>query len=94
MCAERVALFYAGAKFPGLAVTSLAIVAFAEGSLQEEPVSPCGGCRQVMLEKEMQGKTPMEIILYGSDRIQVISRVTDLLPLPFSFGGTMDNPVN
>jgi cytidine deaminase len=94
MCAERVALFYAGARFPELAVTSLAIVAFAEGSLQEEPVSPCGGCRQVMLEKEMQGKTPMEIILYGSARIQVIRRVTDLLPLPFSFGRTTDNPVS
>lgn len=94
MCAERVALFYAGARFPELPVTSLAVVAFAEGSLQEEPVSPCGGCRQVMLEKENQGNTPMEIILYGSARIQVISRVRDLLPLPFSIGGTSGNPIN
>lgn len=94
MCAERVALFYAGAQFPDQAVTSMAIVAFSEGTLQEEPVTPCGGCRQVMLEKELQGNSPMEIILYGSEKIQVISRVQDLLPLPFSIGGTQQNPVS
>jgi cytidine deaminase len=94
LCAERVALFYAGAMFPDMAVTSLAIVAYAEGSLQQEPVSPCGSCRQVMLEKELKDNTPMEIILYGSSRIQVISRVRDLIPLPFSLGEVTGDPIN
>jgi len=83
LCAERVALFYAGSQFPGVAVTSLAIAAVREGSLQEQPVTPCGGCRQVLWEKESQGDLPLEVILYGTGRIQVISSARDLLPLPF-----------
>lgn len=83
LCAERVAIFYAGARYPGIPVKSIAIAAIREGSFQEEPVAPCGGCRQVLYEKETQGKAPMEVILYGSKRIQVIKQVADLLPLPF-----------
>lgn len=85
MCAERVALFYAGATFPGMAVTSIAVAAFRDGKLQDEPVTPCGGCRQVMWEKEWQGKKPLEVILYGASKIHVIGSARHLLPLPFLF---------
>jgi len=84
LCAERVAIFYAGSQYPEVPVEIIAITAMQDGSIQEEPVSPCGGCRQVLLEKENLGKTPMQIILYGTKRIQVIQQATDLLPLPFS----------
>jgi cytidine deaminase len=84
LCAERVALFYAGSQFPGVAVTSIAVAAMREGTLQEEPATPCGGCRQVLWEKESMGNTPMEVILYGSGRIQVIGSASNLLPLPFT----------
>ena len=83
LCAERVAIFYAGARHPDVPVISIAIAAIREGIIQEEPVAPCGACRQVLYEKESQGDSPMEIILYGAKKIQVFSRVTDLLPLPF-----------
>jgi cytidine deaminase len=83
MCAERVALFYAGARHPDVPVESIAIAAIREGIVQEEPVAPCGACRQVLYEKESQGEESMELILHGSKKIQVLSRVTDLLPLPF-----------
>jgi cytidine deaminase len=83
LCAERVVIFYAGAGYPGIPVKSIAIAAMREGSFQEEPVAPCGGCRQVLYEKETQGKAPMEVILHGSKKIQVIKQVADLLPLPF-----------
>lgn len=83
MCAERVALFYAGARHPDVPVESIAIAAIREGIVQEGPVAPCGACRQVLYEKESQGEGTMELILYGSKKIQVLSRVTDLLPLPF-----------
>ncbi|MDF1574608.1 MAG: cytidine deaminase [Bacteroidales bacterium] len=83
LCAERVAIYYAGARHPGVAVRSIAIAAIREGIVQEEPVAPCGACRQVLYEKESQGEAPMELILYGSKKIQVLSKVTDLLPLPF-----------
>ncbi|MCD4711127.1 MAG: cytidine deaminase [Bacteroidales bacterium] len=83
LCAERVAIFYAGARYPDVPVLSIAIAAIRKGTIQEEPVAPCGACRQVLYEKESQGNTPMEVILYGSKKIQVINQVTDLLPLPF-----------
>jgi cytidine deaminase len=83
LCAERVAIFYAGARYPDLPVHSLAIVSMRDGIIQEEPVVPCGACRQVMYEKESQGQAPMEVILYGSQKIQIIKQVADLLPLPF-----------
>jgi cytidine deaminase len=83
LCAERVALFYAGARHPDVPVLSVAIAAIREGIVQEEPIAPCGACRQVLYEKETQGNTSLELILYGSKKIQVLSKVTDLLPLPF-----------
>lgn len=83
LCAERVAIFYAGARYPDVPVLSIAIAAICKGTIQEEPIAPCGACRQVLYEKESQGNAPMEVILYGSKKIQVINQVTDLLPLPF-----------
>lgn len=85
LCAERVAIFYAGSRLPEVAAMSLAIAAKSEGLFQEEPVTPCGACRQVIFEKEQQGNLPMEVILYGSKKIQVLRSATDLLPLPFIF---------
>ncbi len=84
LCAERVALFYAGARHPDVQVLSIAIAAIREGIVQEEPVAPCGACRQVLYEKESQGGASMELILYGSKKIRIVNRVTDLLPLPFT----------
>ncbi len=85
LCAERVAIFYAGAQHPDVPVVSIAIAAYTGGKFQEEPVPPCGGCRQVLHEKEAQGKKPMEVILYGSRKIRLLRSASDLLPLPFVF---------
>lgn len=83
LCAERVAIFYAGSVFPDLAVTSLAIAAIQDGVIQEDPVTPCGACRQVLCEKETAAGIPIEMILYGTGRIRIFRRAVDLLPLPF-----------
>jgi len=85
LCAERVAIFYAGSQYPDVPARSIAIAAMQEGIFQEQPVSPCGGCRQVLFEKESQGGASLEVILYGSRKIQVLRQATDLLPLPFIF---------
>ena len=84
LCAERVAIFYAGSQYPDIPATSIAIVAIQDGMIQEEPVTPCGSCRQVLCEKEAQGGAPLEMILYGTRKILVIQRASDLLPLPFN----------
>ena len=85
LCAERVAVFYASAQFPGVPVRKLAIAAMQNGSFQDNPVAPCGGCRQVLYEKEVHGGKPIEVILYGRHKIRVLRQAVDLLPLPFEF---------
>ena len=85
ICAERVALFYAGANFPNKKVLTLCIVAKGELMPSSQLLSPCGGCRQVMLESENRQKQPMRVILVNQDgRTMVLDSVIQLLP--FGFG--------
>jgi cytidine deaminase len=83
LCAERVALFYAGAAYPGVATLAIAIAAQTEGR-QIEMITPCGACRQVLLETENRSGHPIEILLCGSTQVYVISGAASLLPLSFS----------
>ncbi len=84
LCAERVALFFANSKYPDVAITRMAITARTGGDFVEECVAPCGACRQVILETEERGGTPMEILLCGKDQIYIVNSIKDLLPLYFS----------
>lgn len=86
LCAERVALFYASSQYPDVAVDTLAIAAVTQGTITEA-ISPCGGCRQVLLETEERGNRPMRILLCGKDKVLVLTSAADLLPLSF---GTKD----
>ncbi|MDO4715922.1 MAG: cytidine deaminase [Bacteroidales bacterium] len=85
LCAERTALFSAGARYPTAAVTTLAVAAYTEGNWLKQPISPCGACRQVLLGSELRGKRPMRVLLYGSEAVFILERAADLLP--FSFTG-------
>lgn len=84
LCAERVALFYAGAKFPNIPIIAIAISASFDDQQISEPVPPCGACRQVMIESRNIGNKPMRVILVGKERIFEIEDVTFLLPFSFS----------
>ena len=83
ICAERTAIFAAGAMHPDQAISTLAIAARNEAGLTAEPVSPCGACRQVILEVEQRYKCPVRILLYGTNGVYIINSVRDLLPLCF-----------
>ena len=83
LCAERTALFAAGAQYPEQPVTKLAIACFTDGHFTKEPGSPCGACRQVMLETEHRYGGKMEVLLYGEEGIYVFESAADLLPLIF-----------
>jgi len=83
LCAERTTLFYAHSQYPNEAVQALAIAAYTEGDFLDRPISPCGACRQVMLETEMRFNQPVKIILYGKKEILIAESVKDLLPLAF-----------
>ncbi len=83
ICAERTAIFYANAQYPQQAIKTLAVAVFRNGKYAESPVTPCGSCRQVMLEAENRFKTPMRVIMTGEKEIYVVNSVKDLLPLSF-----------
>lgn len=83
LCAERVAMFYANAQYPAIAVRTIAIAAFTNGQYLSTPVTPCGSCRQVLLETEMRFEKDICILLYGTDEIFQIENVRELLPLCF-----------
>jgi len=83
ICAERSALFAAGANYPEVPVSTLCIACFTEGHFTETPGAPCGACRQVMLETEHRYGKPMQVILYGENETYVFDSAADLLPVGF-----------
>ena len=83
LCAERSAVFAAQSMFPEEPITALAIAARNENGLTAQPVSPCGACRQVILEMEDRYKQDVRILLYGTEGVYVIPSVKSLLPLHF-----------
>ena len=85
LCAERTAIFAAGAQYPESPVKMLAIAARdTTGELTQEPVSPCGTCRQVMIETETRFQQPLRILLYGQRRLYVMDGIRHLMPLSFT----------
>ncbi|MDX1314318.1 MAG: cytidine deaminase [Eudoraea sp.] len=85
LCAERVAIFHAGASHPGLTIKSIAIVAAPENSTDGKPAAPCGSCRQSIYEYENKQEKPIEILMMGSDgRVFKCKSIASLLPLAFN----------
>lgn len=83
LCAERTAVFAAQANYPDSPIETLAIVARNEKGVLPNPITPCGACRQVILEIEDRYKKPIKILLYGTQKIYCVRSVKDLLPLSF-----------
>lgn len=85
LCAERTALFAAGALYPDVPVRVLAVAARGtDGEMTEEPTGPCGSCRQVIIESETRAKHPIRILLYGRRCVYIIDGIRQLMPLTFS----------
>jgi cytidine deaminase len=83
LCAERTAIFAAQAQYPAQPIVALAVAARNENGFTEDPVTPCGSCRQVILEIEQRYNQTVKIYLYGTRGVYVINTVRDLLPLCF-----------
>lgn len=83
LCAERTALFYASAQCHDEDVVAVAIAAEYQGEPVKSVPSPCGACRQAMVQYESRSGKPIKVILGGGDRILVFNSVSDLLPLVF-----------
>ncbi len=85
ICAERSAIFSAGAQYPSEPVVMLAIAARdTSGKLTKDPISPCGICRQVIVETETRFQQPVRILLYGEEKTYIVESINQLMPLAFT----------
>ncbi|HET8839004.1 MAG TPA: cytidine deaminase [Flavobacteriaceae bacterium] len=84
LCAERTAIYYTGAKFPNTKILRIAISAKSLEDVVDEPISPCGGCRQAILEYETKQNAPIEVYFMGeTGKIIKANSMADLVPLKF-----------
>lgn len=84
ICAERNAIFTAQCLHNGKKIHAIAISAFTDGEFTQNPITPCGACRQTMVEVEACQKLPIRILLYGKKGIYIINDGIDvLMPLKF-----------
>ncbi len=85
LCAERTALFSAASNFPGSNIEIIAICAGSTKKKTSKPIPPCGACRQVISEYEINQKAPITICFMGETGEVVKSNsLSNLLPLLFN----------
>ena len=84
LCAERVTMFAAMAQYPGVPFEALAVTAHSESKVIDEPVAPCGACRQVMVEVEQLSKQPLRVLCQGeTGPVMVFDGIESLMPFIF-----------
>jgi cytidine deaminase len=88
ICAERTLLSVAAAQYPGMGIETLAISYRNENGASDKPISPCGICRQSLLEFEQRTGRAIRLVLGGMEGpIAVIPEACQLLPI--AFGGPL-----
>lgn len=84
LCAERVAIFQAGAIYPEAKILKMAISATSDDKPVLAPIPPCGACRQSISEYEIKQETPIEIYFMGeSGEVYKSDSLKNLLPFMF-----------
>ena len=84
LCAERVAIFYAGSTFPNAKIVKMFITASPQDRDLEEPIPPCGSCRQAIAEYEFKQDAPIAIFFMGAKGdIYKSDSLKNILPLVF-----------
>ncbi len=83
LCAERTAMFAAGARYPDKDMQSIALAGGVMGRLGSQPATPCGACRQVMAQYQAKSGKPMSVIMISADKVWKFEKVDDILPLIF-----------
>ncbi len=84
LCAERVLLSSAATLYPNIAIDTIAISYNNNNGDSDHPISPCGICRQTLVEYEERIKQPIRLILSGMEgKVYIVQRSSLLLPLSF-----------
>lgn len=84
LCAERTAIYAAGANYPNQKIKTIAITANSEKHEVLEPIAPCGACRQAIAEYEQKQGEPIEIYFTGfGGKVMRVKSLLDILPLAF-----------
>ena len=83
LCAERTAMFTAGARYPDKDMQSIALAGGVMGRLGSQPATPCGACRQVMAQYQAKSGKPMSVIMISAEKVWKFEKVDDILPLIF-----------
>ncbi len=85
LCAERTAIYYAGAEFPNAKVLKMAIIAGSQNQKTDKPIPPCGACRQAVFEYEDKQDQPIDMFFKGEfGQILRSSSLANMLPLTFN----------
>lgn len=85
LCAERVAIYQAGAIYPDAKILTIAITAASDSNPTLSPIPPCGSCRQSIAEYEFKQDTPIQIYFMGeSGEVYKSNSINNLLPLSFN----------
>lgn len=84
LCAERTAIYYAGAQYPDVKILEIAISATSKNIPTKDPIPPCGACRQAISEYEVKQNTPISIYFMGeSGKVVKSNSLANLLPWVF-----------
>ena len=84
LCAERVAIFQAGALYPNIEILKIAITATSLNNPVLSPIPPCGACRQSIAEYEIKQEKPIQIYFMGENgEVHLSSSLKNLLPFGF-----------
>jgi cytidine deaminase len=84
LCAERTAIYYAGATYPDAKIVRMALTAGSRIKQTATPIPPCGACRQAIAEYEVKQDAPIEIYFMGeTGKIVKSNSLANLLPLIF-----------
>jgi cytidine deaminase len=85
LCAERTAAYWLGANRPQARIEAVAVAARRADAERYLAITPCGACRQALLEYESRQGSPITVILDAGDgRSVVFPSVESLLPMKFS----------
>ena len=85
LCAERTLLASASALYPGVAIDTMAVSYHSDNGNSNQPIAPCGMCRQYLQEYELRVSKPIKLILAGFEgKVFVFEKASNLLPLGFT----------